>query len=127
MSNLHPIFEDIVNAFTGRPASVSGHIVAAAAAEAPDHGSPDRNMVAAENLSAAGAFPETKPPVLRPADCCPRCGGAMDEAAPHPGERDTNIPAFAGGHECTDCGLEVEEEDTFDDHDRARASRGEGF
>ena len=83
--------------------------------------------VAAETMSAAGAFPETTLPVLRPADRCPRCGGAMDEAAPHPGERDTNIPAFSGGHECTDCGLEVEEEDTLDDHDRARAARGEGF
>lgn len=58
MSNLHPIFEDIVNAFTGRPASVSGHIISAAAAEAPDHGGPDRNAVAAENLSAAGVTPE---------------------------------------------------------------------
>lgn len=57
MSNLHPIFEDIVNAMTGRPASVSGHIVAAAVEAAPDHGSPDRNMVAAENLSAAALDP----------------------------------------------------------------------
>ncbi len=63
MSNLHPIFEDILNAFTGRPASVSGHIVAAAAEAAPDHGSPERNMVAAENLSAAGMDPAD--PILR--------------------------------------------------------------
>lgn len=65
MSNLHPIFQDILNAFTGRPASVSGHIVAAAADAAPDHGSPERNMVAAENLSAAASFPSTELPILR--------------------------------------------------------------
>lgn len=40
---------------------------------------------------------------------CPECLSAMEPAPAHKAEPDTGRKAFAGGHRCTDCGFEVED------------------
>lgn len=134
MSDIHPVFADILNAFTGGPASQAGHNLAAAAENAEMHAARHDAREVAESKDRVrshiqdrigGTIAAIDKALGR--ECCPKCGGELVDEPARKAEPDTGVRAFAGGTACDDCGAEFEAEDTRDDYDWHRIRRGQVF